>query len=52
MEDAVPAAHHHLGVKAGGQLTDQISVCGPVNIKTDSDSIILYITMEKLSRFF
>ena len=40
VEAGIPAAHHHLGVKAGGQLTDQISVSGPVNTKTDSDSNI------------
>ena len=40
VEAGIPAAHHHLGVQAGGQLTDQISVGGPVNTKTDSNSNI------------
>ena len=40
VEAGISAAHHHLGVKAGGQLTDQISMGGPVNTKTDSDGNI------------
>ena len=45
VEAGIPAAHHHLGVKAGGQLTDQISVGGPVNTKTHTHTLpIPYIT--------
>ena len=32
VEAGIPAAHHDLGMKAGGQLTDEISVSGPVSL--------------------
>ena len=36
LDAGIHATNHQLGLKAGGQLIEQIYVAGPVNTRTDS----------------